>query len=252
MSNNRLDRALMFSLLTGRNTALYIRFGAMRPVVEESHMATDQAMFEPDQAPPPDAMEDALNLDNWTEVATVPAEPIPAAMPDVGAEFMRRLFEPLPYEHRVMFRPGDVVKHSRPDLWGNVPLNAEGVVVSLEHPESVMASKGRDYLVEFDLTPFKIPVDPAIIAMLQRAGVAAEQIPEFMGKVTQNMSYNDLTIHRKGAGWADPNYVYPFEHDQTTYAIWCKGMADNIYNRISAEVDKELAALKAANSNGSN
>lgn len=249
-------------------------------------MTSDNGMFEPDQAPPPSPLEDALNLDNWTEV-TPPAwdgdpsldpalwehikqdydsgDPAVVALfehppihsqatpvPDVGAEFMRRLFEPLPYEHRVMYRPGDVVKHSRPDLWGSIPLNAEGVVVSLEHPESVMASKGRDYLVKFDLTPFKIPVDPAIISMLQRAGVAPDAIPEYMGEVTQNMSYNDLSGIRHGAAWADPNYQYPYETDHTTFTIWCKGVANGIYERISAQVDAELDRIKAANSNGSN
>ena len=70
--------------------------------------------------------------------------------------FLRRFFEPTPYDWHTRFKVGDRVRLARPDLFGLIPSGAEGVITRIEEPGSYMADKGRVYEVLFDMRPFNI------------------------------------------------------------------------------------------------
>lgn len=164
-----------------------------------------------------------FELDSFTEVQ--------GHSEQLGGDFLARFFEPEPIERRVMYRKGDTVKTKRVDHFGWIPLGAEGVLVEIEHPESVMASKGRDFRIEFDLTQYRIPVDPNIIALVKQ-NYPDEPVPEFKGKCTTNLGFNDFELVKKGENWNNPHFVYPHEFDQSTYIHWQERLAEQSWQAL--------------------
>jgi hypothetical protein len=71
-----------------------------------------------------------------------------------GNEFFRRLFEGMPLGWRAKFRVGDRVRLIRADLFGFIPVGAEGEIVEIEDAEGYNAQKGRPFYVKFDLRKF--------------------------------------------------------------------------------------------------
>lgn len=104
-------------------------------------------------------------------------------------ETLRRMFEPMPQDWRRMFAVGDLVELTRPyHLWAEIPVGAVGVVKAIGQDE-VMLEKGRPFEVEFDLSPYRIPLAEEIKAAIARMG---EEPPEFYARLTMQLGPGDL------------------------------------------------------------
>lgn len=173
------------------------------------------------------------DADEWVNV--VPKGDIqPPQQIGAARDFLARMFEPDPDDARIRFRPGDIVKTIRPDLFGWIPLGCSGVIEKLEHPESVMSTKGRPYYVRFDLIPFKIPLAPEMLAMMKR--LTDPPHPEFHESMLTNMGVNDLELVAKGANW-NPDYKHEFEVDR---------LAETMANMTPEDWDKALTEITGA------
>lgn len=108
-------------------------------------------------------------------------------------DILRRMFEPLPYDHDRRFEIGDQVSLARPTLFGRtIPVGAAGIVRKVER-EGVMADKGRPYFVEFDLKPYSVPMPADLKEMLKKYG---EDAPEYHVSMSTNLGVHDLqAIH---------------------------------------------------------
>ncbi|GAB4527949.1 MAG: hypothetical protein OHK0046_46290 [Anaerolineae bacterium] len=82
-------------------------------------------------------------------------------------EFFRRFFEPFPADGLTRFRPGDTVRLVREEQFFGFPAGALGQVLSVDDPEGSMAAKGRPFLVQLDLRPFKVAVPADLRAMIR-------------------------------------------------------------------------------------
>ena len=173
------------------------------------------------------------DADEWVNV--VPKGDIqPPQQIGAARDFLARMFEPDPDDARIRFRPGDIVKTTRSDLFGWIPLGCSGVIEKLEHPESVMSTKGRPYYVRFDLIPFKIPLTPEMLAMVKR--LTDPPYPEFHESMLTNMGVNDLELVAKGANWS-PDYKHEFEVDR---------LAETMANMTPEDWDKALTEITGA------
>lgn len=131
---------------------------------------------------------------------------------------LTRMFEPEPFDARLRFRVGDRVTLSRPDLFWGTPVGCIGVVMELEPPDSAMSSKGRHYLVKFDLTPYKIPAPESITKAvmesphLSDADKAAFAATPYLQSTSFNVSCLDIRMVAPGNNW-NPDYKHPYDID---------------------------------------
>jgi hypothetical protein len=102
---------------------------------------------------------------------------------------MRPIPKPLPSDHRTRFKVGQLVKLARPEFMNMIPIGTVGEILSLEDPDSYLAQKGRDYLVEFNLTQYNIVVPEETQEMTAKSGL---DLPPVIGLVRTNLSVDDL------------------------------------------------------------
>lgn len=159
-------------------------------------------------------------------------------------EFMERFWEPEPSNARLQYRAHDKVKSIRKDLYGWVPVGAEGIVQSIEHPESHMASKGKHFSVTFDLNPFHIKIDETMREAMRRALPDGSPVPEYHEFVTTNVGVLDIEMVEKGDNW-NLEYKHPFNEDAILEAMesmtpdeWANHLAninEGIIQKLRAE-----------------
>lgn len=129
-------------------------------------------------------------------------------------DVLRRMFEPEPPNARLTFRPLDIVRLARPELFGLIPVGAVGVVQHLEHPESAMAAKGRHYFVRFDLTPFKLPYPESTVKFYEANRRDGDpDMPPYMVEAAVNVGALDLGLVKRGLNWR-PDYTHEYEADR--------------------------------------
>lgn len=105
-------------------------------------------------------------------------------------EFFRRLLEPLPDDYQTRFSVGAEVELARPQhLYPEFPVGVRGKVLGYEAPESAMASKGRVYVVRFDVTEHKIPYPDRMKEALRNGGF---NVPDYYTTFTLSLGVNDL------------------------------------------------------------
>lgn len=104
-------------------------------------------------------------------------------------DILQRMFEPMPAGWERMFQAGDLVELIRPYvLWAEIPPGAVGMIKTIGQDE-VMLEKGRPLEVEFDLSPYRIPLAEEIKAAIARMG---EEPPEFHAKLIVQLGPADV------------------------------------------------------------
>jgi hypothetical protein len=98
--------------------------------------------------------------------------------------FFGRLFEGFPagWEHR--FEVNQVVSLIRPIKQG-IPVNAQGVITEIKRD----GETNYPITVQFDLSPYHIPLPPALLEVYQQMG---QQPPPFLGTVLVPVGPNDI------------------------------------------------------------
>ena len=104
-----------------------------------------------------------------------------------GADILRRIFEPMQAGWERVFEVGTKVRLKRPVLAG-LPVGAEGVVKSID-PDN---EKGKVLYVQFDVSPFRIPLDSRMRDLMMRAGTKAEDIPAYFGLTSTDVTPMDV------------------------------------------------------------
>jgi hypothetical protein len=104
--------------------------------------------------------------------------------------FWQRFFEPLPHNWQTLYKPGEKVRLIREDPLSFVPLGAKGIFMEVLRGDSVMATKGRPYGIEFDLTPFGIKWGERLpLPLCRELGIPPESIVQ---STTAYFGPNDL------------------------------------------------------------
>jgi hypothetical protein len=102
---------------------------------------------------------------------------------------LRPMPKPLPADHRNRFKVGQLVRLARPEFMNMIPVGAMGEILRLEDPDTFLAQKGRDYVVEFNLTEYNIVIPVETQEMMAEYGI---YLPPVIGLVRTNLSVNDL------------------------------------------------------------
>lgn len=115
---------------------------------------------------------------------------------DLTKEFFRRLMEGYDSTKASQFKAGSRVVLIRPLLYPDttIPVGTEGVIKAIMPDESIMASKGRPFEVEFDLTGYNIPLDPDFRKSMIESGLSESSLPEHYHRLTTYLGPYDIDL----------------------------------------------------------
>jgi hypothetical protein len=109
-------------------------------------------------------------------------------------DILKRILEPFPSDGMTHFKAGNKVRLARSYvLWQEIPVGAEGVVLSVGQDE-MMNEKGRPYEVQFNLEPYQIPIFDELRQAFIRAGLQEKDIPKYHLAITTHVGPNDIEL----------------------------------------------------------